>query len=154
MNENFATLAELCSKRGLSCTSAELKSIEWLARKLDVASEEIVSMIVLELLEEQSPPASGISTLLSRIKKRIVRDYEKQRRSTSLAVEPLVSHDESEQLDLEEAIESLSPLDAEIVRLALDGATFATISKDVRKSTRTVYRRLRDALSVIKEKLK
>jgi hypothetical protein len=108
MNQDLAFLAEFCRQRGLTCPPGELTTIEWLSHALSVGTDELVSMFVLELLDK-SPPPAGVSTLISRIKKQIVRDYEWQRRSIARVTDPVIRPDTMEWIDLPELIKSLSP---------------------------------------------
>ena len=150
LGHELDVLANLCLQKGISFEPSDLRWIISLARKLDVQREEMVSMIVLEILSEKESP-SKLSTLISRVRKRIARAYEKNRRKYEKPVaDPKFTQDDL--IDLKNNLRKLSVAVGSIIEASLDGKSVKEISEETGIHPRTVYRRLSNGIRLLQTK--
>jgi len=150
LGHELDVIANLCSQKGISFEPSDLRWIISLARKLDVQREEMVSMIVLEILSEKEPPPK-LSTLISRVRKRIARAYEKNRRKYEKpSADPKFTQDDL--IDLKYNLRKLSVAVGSIIEASLDGKSVKEISDETGIHPRTVYRRLSNGIRLLQTK--
>jgi len=150
MSDLFESFVQFCEKRNIPLAPKDLVAIRALSGKLGVSSSELLSIVVIELLEETPAGLRTIPAILSRVRKRIAREYKRNRRATQLRFDPVSNQDEMGAVQLRDAITLLSPMHAEVIQLALEGADIAGIASQIHKTQRTVYRILNDAIGALK----
>jgi hypothetical protein len=153
MPDLFESFVGLCERRSVQVVAKDLAAIKAVSSRLGISSSELLSIITIELLEEAPTRLKSIPAILSRVRKRITREYKRNRRFTPLRFEPVSLHDEIGTIELRDAITQLSPMQAEVVQLALDGESIPNIASHIRRNERTVYRILNGAIDVLKSKM-